>query len=66
MIFYNAAFDEHAAGAEALSTSPGSLAAVFLVTHFEKRQDGRWRKEKALESHTHILPPPLASGHPLG
>lgn len=24
----------------ALSTSPGPLAAGFLVTHFEKRQDG--------------------------
>ena len=42
MIFYNTASGERAVGAGALSTSPGPLAAGFLVTHFEERQDGTW------------------------
>lgn len=30
--------------------SPPLWLSVFLVTHFETRQEGRWRRDKALES----------------
>ena len=60
VIFYNAAANGRAAGAEVLSTSPGSLEAVFLVTHFEKRQDGWWRRDRVLVSGT--LGPRLCPG----
>lgn len=58
MIFYNAASDERTAGAEVLSTSPGSLAAVSLVTHFEKRQNGRWRREGPSWTHSLLVSAP--------
>lgn len=66
MIFYSAASEEHAAGAAALPTSAGSRAAVFLVTHFEKRQNGRWRSEGPA-SHTPVSRPcPWPVGTALG
>lgn len=54
------ASDERAVGARALSTSPGPLAAGFLVTHFEKRQDGAWVTGGG--RHTPIPPLPQPPG----
>lgn len=59
MIFHYTASDERAAGAEALSTSPGPLAAGFLVTHFEERQDGRWREPRR-RLHSHLASAPAS------
>lgn len=57
VIFHCTASDGRAAGAAALSTSPGPLAAGFLVTHFEERQDGRWREPRR-QPHSHLAPAP--------